>query len=655
MIEPAFRWHDRAPPNEREQRSGLRRACRYLRRSIGETEDHQSTTIQYERTGAYIAGIGAICDAPAHVYIDRNRSGTTIRDRNGLIRMLKEIAHGKIDIVVCLTKCRLTRSLRDAAWLEEYFDRHGVEFHVVDEGRIRGLKMTLGAFESQESRKSFLGRSRDGNIKSASLGHFIGSRENYGYDRLEDRSTWIVNKPQADVIKRCAIELDGNTTPQTLARKLNLEKVPAPRGRLWRPNTFFNPDYGTLTRTILKGLYTFEQDGERVEIPMPDLRILDDDIFDRLQERYVNERRSKKVDNCYGRFITASLRCICGAPMHMNRNSRSGVISCSTAVVGGECQPAWPLSSAETTRSILTILRDEIFDPERRADWNNMICHDWEMRMAAVDPQRAEITAELERIDNAVKLTPEPVFDDLAPGIFAVRNRLEMEQIDLAEKLDALYEPPPPNLLRADEVERLRNACARMITRLPEIHLRDVDEDVKRRLREILPAIVLATDLKTQRYEIRMLLGVPGAGTTRILPEASSPRWIVRSFPKPAKGALRFPDTVLAQHRRAERGEFAISDHDWEGIKHLFMASHRKGADARLVAEALIFHRLTAVPLSMLPERYYGLAEEACLRLRKVSARMMDILRSRGSNRMRTLLEPFKSTSAHHVYAHPAP
>jgi hypothetical protein len=91
LIDTAFGPADEAVHREAQQgRPGPPRAVKYLRRSVQDSED-QSIGVQNEKTGIYIKEIGAFCDLDRDVFLDRNRTGDTVRDRDGLIAMLERI------------------------------------------------------------------------------------------------------------------------------------------------------------------------------------------------------------------------------------------------------------------------------------------------------------------------------------------------------------------------------------------------------------------------------------------------------------------------------------------------------------------------------------------------------------------------------------
>src|SRR5690606_20767459 len=87
-----------------------------------------SLDAQREACAAYVSSqSGEGWRALPDLYDDGGYSGGSM-ERPALKRLLADIAHGKVDIVVVYKIDRLTRSLADFARMVELFDRHEVSF-----------------------------------------------------------------------------------------------------------------------------------------------------------------------------------------------------------------------------------------------------------------------------------------------------------------------------------------------------------------------------------------------------------------------------------------------------------------------------------------------------------------------------------------------
>jgi DNA invertase Pin-like site-specific DNA recombinase len=81
-----------------------------------------------------------------------------------------------------------------------------------------------------------------------------GGGNSYGYDvvrRLDSEGQPVrgerkINESQANVIRRIFNDYAAGTSPQAIAKQLNVEKIPCPSGATWGPSTIHgNPDRGT--------------------------------------------------------------------------------------------------------------------------------------------------------------------------------------------------------------------------------------------------------------------------------------------------------------------------------------------------------------------------------------------------------------------------
>ena len=114
-------------------RPGLRRCAIYTRKSSTEGLEQHFSSLQAQREAceAYVRsqrGEGwRIIKTP---YDDGGLSGATMV-RPGLQRLLADIAHDLIEVVVVYKVDRLTRALADFAKMVELFDAHNVSFVAV--------------------------------------------------------------------------------------------------------------------------------------------------------------------------------------------------------------------------------------------------------------------------------------------------------------------------------------------------------------------------------------------------------------------------------------------------------------------------------------------------------------------------------------------
>jgi len=143
---------------------------------------------------------------PAH-YDDGGLSGGNL-DRPALQRLLKDIADGKVDLVVVYKIDRLTRSLADFARLVDRFDAADCSFVSVTQSFNTSTSMgrlTLNVLLSfaQFEREVTAERIRDKITASKKKGYWMGGLLPLGYDRHPDpkMQTLVINEAEAEIVR----------------------------------------------------------------------------------------------------------------------------------------------------------------------------------------------------------------------------------------------------------------------------------------------------------------------------------------------------------------------------------------------------------------------------------------------------------------------
>src|SRR3984893_1465087 len=136
-------------------------------------------------------------------YDDGGLSGATM-ERPALQRLMTDLNHGSIDVVVVYKVDRLTRSLADFAKMVEAFDAHGVSFVSVTQqfntttsmGRLTlNVLLSFAQFEREVTGE----RIRDKIGASKRKGLWVGGVVPLGYDVRERQL--VVNEAEATTVR----------------------------------------------------------------------------------------------------------------------------------------------------------------------------------------------------------------------------------------------------------------------------------------------------------------------------------------------------------------------------------------------------------------------------------------------------------------------
>ncbi len=186
--------------------NAIRRCAVYTRKSSEEglEQDFNSLHAQREASEAFIKSQqGEGWKLVKTAYDDGGLSGGNM-ERPALQRLLEDIRHGLIDVVVVYKVDRLTRSLADFAKMVEVFDAQGVSFVAVTQqfntttsmGRLTlNVLLSFAQFEREVTGE----RIRDKIAASKRKGIWMGGCPSMGYDVCDCRL--VVNQAEAETVR----------------------------------------------------------------------------------------------------------------------------------------------------------------------------------------------------------------------------------------------------------------------------------------------------------------------------------------------------------------------------------------------------------------------------------------------------------------------
>jgi DNA invertase Pin-like site-specific DNA recombinase len=182
------------------------RCAIYTRKSTehGLEQEFNSLDAQREACEAYIKSQASLgWQVLSQHYDDPGYSGGNL-ERPALKTLLRDIEHGRIDVVVVYKIDRLTRSLADFAKLVETFDARSISFVAVTQqfntttsmGRLTlNVLLSFAQFERELASE----RVRDKVAASRKKGKWTGGTVPLGYDAKNKKL--IVNKAEAETVR----------------------------------------------------------------------------------------------------------------------------------------------------------------------------------------------------------------------------------------------------------------------------------------------------------------------------------------------------------------------------------------------------------------------------------------------------------------------
>ena len=275
-----------------------------------------STHDQIERCKEYCQKSGY---EVALIFSDEAISGASVINRKGVTDMIDAAMCDYFDKIVSEDLSRISRDQGDIAHFYRKFRYMNIGLETVAEGEINelhiGLKGTMNALYLTD----LADKTRRGMIAAVLKGSIPGGKT-YGYNlikRYDDNGEPIrglreINPEQAETIRLIFDHYECGSTLRDICNILNRKHIPSPKGGKWVPTTLIGQadrKTGLLRQTLFKGVLTFNRmmykknpdtgrrlsflrpESEWVMVPTPELAIIDEEQFDRVQNM-IEERSS---------------------------------------------------------------------------------------------------------------------------------------------------------------------------------------------------------------------------------------------------------------------------------------------------------------------------------------------------------------------------
>lgn len=317
-------------------------------------------------------------------FSDRAITGASLLMRPGIQAMLQAARAGDFDFVIAELLSRLARDQEDAPAIRKRLEFAGVKIVTTADGVVsplmHGLRTIIDA-QYLDDLKSAVRRGMAGVIRDGR--HAGGSI--YGYRSVPGKPGELEIVPhEAAIVRRIFQEYIAGATPRVIASALNLETINAPRKGFWRASTInghTKRKTGVLQNAIYCGrliwnrsyrvrdpdngrrIWRYKPENEWHRAEAPELRIIDDDLFEQAQR--LRAERARTVGGFRTRpkrVLSGLLRCgTCNAGMSKKDmdHGRPRIV-CTRMIESGTCSNRRRYYLDEIERVVVAGLRDEL-------------------------------------------------------------------------------------------------------------------------------------------------------------------------------------------------------------------------------------------------------------------------------------------------------
>jgi len=353
----------------------IRRCAIYTRKSSEEglEQSFNSLHAQREACEAFIKSQASEGWRLVTTHYDDGGLSAASMERPALTRLLEDIRHRLIEVVMVYKVDRLTRSLADFAKIVELFDEHQVSFVAVTQQfntttSMGRLTLTVLLSFAQFEREVTGERIRDKIAASKKKGMWMGGLVPLGYDLRERRL--VVNPAEAEVVRQIYRRYLELGRVRLLKEELDRGGIVSkPRALNRKPNHGCSFSRGALYVVLRNPLYIGEVRHRGARYPGQHQGIIDRELWDKVQRQLHQHavRRRLQVVKVEPSPLAGKLFDASGAgltPSHARKGARRYRYYISHGLnIGHRVRDGWRLPAREIERTVAAaaqhLLEDE--------------------------------------------------------------------------------------------------------------------------------------------------------------------------------------------------------------------------------------------------------------------------------------------------------
>lgn len=394
------------------------------------------------------------------VYQDGELSGKNTR-RPGFQKMCTDAEDQLFDVVVVEAIDRLTRDVVHGLNIFRLMQFRDIVLHSINEGQQDFMKVLVTCYGAQMMAEKTGEHTRRG-LQGALTRQRMHSLA-YGYRKREVKTgtNRQIDPEQAKVVRRIFEQFANGKSAHTIAKELNVEGIPAPKGSSWDGSTLRgnaarqegllrNPLYIGIAR-VCKNTHSDHPEtrtkkvkptpDQLVETVIPELRIIDQPLWDAVQAELARRAASTPQQVRAARrktnLLSGLLICgCCGAPYIIISRTSYG---CREARKRA-CNNTVPISKKRIEKRIFDVLRQTFRSQNLRAQFEaDLQAERKKLEDGTLDEKRKQLIAAQRKAQTAQANIMSAIEDGAPYDSFKSRSEaLAAEIVDLTQKISEI-------------------------------------------------------------------------------------------------------------------------------------------------------------------------------------------------------------------------
>ena len=468
-------------------------------------------------------------------FMDAAISGQAMANRPGLLNALAAAERGEFEALLVEDEDRIARDEEHQWHVYNRLGTAGVFLSTLAAEKVSRMQVAFKSFMAAEYVQVLSQKTKRGMASNAEQGLATGSRL-YGYRSQPGGLVEIVPE-QAEVIRRIFRNyVDDRMTSREIAAQLNRDGIPSPAGRTWNASTIHGSRQranGILHTEIYAGTKVYNRvemrkdrlTGKRVticnppsehkRIPVPHLRIIDQDLWDRAQARKTanthGDLATRKKPARRPFLLSGLVFCgRCGGGYTAQGGNR---LACANyrEKGGSVCGNRRHVNRRELETRVLSGLRDRLLDPEAVETYVRAYHAAWEAAQNEARGRKQPVERRLAEIERAIKRGVDAIMSG-AGDVSAISDRLrelEGEKAELVRSLEQIDSSSPAVLRlhpRVGEVWVKRVELVQARLALGDGLTIDEDREMIEHLRDLIHRIDVTPESNETRAPYRVTL-----------------------------------------------------------------------------------------------------------------------------------------------------